>query len=449
MYAFFLLYYVYYKCLVNMFDVLFKILEKMGPAALFVLLAIVLSIINSIAPAFFDSAVDTVIILTPIWLPIILFVIFWNLWITYIRADYIKNENNVLLEIKLPREITKSPLAMEAVLSGIHIGIGETTFIDRWWKGRVRTWFSLEIVSIEGNVKFFIWTREFYKDNVKSQIYAQYPNVEIYEVEDYAMNVQFDLNTISLWGCDFKTSEPDPYPIKTYVDYGLDKDPKEEFKVDPFASLLEFFGSIGKGEQLWMQIMIRVTRNEKHKKGTLFGKIGWKDEAKTEIEKIKKEATVETESTVFPSMINLTKGQQDTIAAIERSVSKLGFDCGIRGIYLAEKDEFAPKNIIGIIHSVKQFSSNTLNKFAPTRWLIPFNYPWQDFRGKRKNRVRRRILDAYKRRSYFHAPYKTQPFVLNTEELATIFHFPGETVQTPTLDRIPSKKSVAPSNLPV
>lgn len=419
-----------------------------GPGVLFVILAILGVSIKTVAPELYITAIDIVIVLAPLWIPAILLVVFWNLWLTYIRSETIKNEKYTLLEIRLPREISKSPLAMETVLSGMHIGIGETTFIDRYWSGKVRPWFSLEIVSIEGEVHFFIWTRAFYKELIESQIYAQYPTVEIYEVDDYSLPVTLDLEKTSLWGCDFKLSEPDPIPIKTYIDYGLDKDPKEEFKINPLASQLEFFGSIGKGEYLWMQIIIRVNRKEKHKKGTFFGKMGWKDEAKEEIDKIVKEATFKTDDVKIPTVLNLSKGQQENIAAIERSISKLGYDCGMRGIYFADKDIFNPKNIVGLIHSVKQYSSNTLNKFSPARWMIPFNYPWQDFRGKRQNRARHRLLEAYKRRSYFHPPFKTQPFVLSTEELATLFHFPGEAVQTPTLSRIPSKKSEAPSNLP-
>jgi hypothetical protein len=58
-------------------------------------------------------------------------------------------------------------------------------------------------------------------------------------------------------------------------------------------------------------------------------------------------------------------------------------------------------------------------------------------------------LEACKRRSYFYEPFVGTPFVLNSEELATIFHFPGQAVPTPSLTRIQSKKSGAPSNLPI
>lgn len=393
-------------------------------------------------------------LLAPIWLPLFLGYIFWFTWIVYARADFLKNQEYVFLEIRLPREIQKSPLAMESVFMGLHQGIGETTWVDRNIFGKVRTWFSFEIASIEGEVRFFVWSRAFFRKLIESQIYAQYPEVEIVEAEDYTRKINFNLKKIVIWGADFKLAKPDAYPIKTYIDYGLDKDPKEEFRVDPMAPMIEHFGSIGKGEQLWIQFLIRVNKSEKKKKGVWFGKTGWKEEAQEEVDKLlkrdpKTKSSRELSPAGFQIIPNLSEGEKDIIKAIERSITKLGFDVGMRGLYLAEKDKFRPINIIGLLSVIKQFNSNTLNQFGPARYLIPFNYAWQDYKGKLQNRARRRVFDAYRRRSYFHYPYQTPAFVLNTEELATMYHYPGSNIKTPTVSRIPSKKSEAPSDLPI
>lgn len=279
--------------------------------------------------------------------------------------------------------------------------------------------------------------------------------VEVHEVEDYAKKIQYDSDTYNVWGCDFKLTGKDAYPIKTYVDYGLDKDPKEEFKIDPMAGFFEFLGHIGPDEQIWFQLIIRVNKgtlreDRKYKKGTLFIEtISWQEEAQEEIEEIRKKATPERPGAEFPGFPNPTPGQTDKIKALERSISKLGFDAGIRGIYLAKKDKFNGSNIPALIVSLKQLGSNNLNGISPTRWFTEFGYPWQDIRGKQKEQMRKDIIDAYKRRSFFYAPYQTTPFVLNTEEIATIFHFPGSVVQVPSLGRIPSTKGSAPPNLPL
>jgi len=418
------------------------------------LIVVLMYALLRVSPEMFNNVIAVVKILSPIWLPILLGYIFFKVWMVYVRANFFKNQEYVLLEVKLPREIMKSPLAMESVFMGLHQGIGETTWYDRIWLGKTRTWFSFEIVSIEGQVRFFIWSRAFWKEHIESQIYAQYPEVEIVETEDYTRMIDFNLEKTNVWGCDFKLKKADAYPIKTYIDYGLDKDPKEEFKIDPMAPMIEHFGSIGKGEQLWIQFLIRVNKDERKKKGKWFKKVNWKDEAQELIDELmirdpKTKVTTATSSAGFPLDPRLSEGEKDIMKAIERSITKLGFDAGIRGIYLSEKDKFRPINIVGLLSVMKQFNSNTLNQFAPARYLIPFNYPWQDYKGKLHDRARRRVFDAYRRRSYFHHPYKTQSFVLNTEELATVYHYPGSTVQTPTIARVPSKKSEAPSDLPI
>ncbi|PIR40070.1 MAG: hypothetical protein COV33_01865 [Candidatus Zambryskibacteria bacterium CG10_big_fil_rev_8_21_14_0_10_34_34] len=388
----------------------------------------------------------------PIWLPAVFIVSAFRAWVRYNQTKFWQKEGSVLLEIKLPREITKSPLAMEVVLGAFHQGGGETTWIDRIWKGKTRSWFSLEIVSLGGNVRFFIWTQLKHRNNIEAQIYSQYPEVEIYEVEDYAKPFYYNKNVNQIWAAEFALTKPDPYPIKTYVDYGLDKDPKEEFKIDPITPMIEFLGSITEGHNICIQILIRA-----HKKRRLFDLFGekedsWTDEAKKQKDEIIEKLKVAKEEGGFPRIPS--KGESDIIASLERSISKFPFDCGIRAIYIADKDKFNPANIGGVLGSVKQYSSLNLNGFKPAGWFTDFNYPWQEWFGK-KEKLMPRALEEYKLRRYFYSPWRgkkyhiSKPFVLNVEELATIYHFPGSIASTPTFERVPSLKSKAPSNLPI
>ncbi|MEK7105917.1 MAG: hypothetical protein AAB895_00990, partial [Patescibacteria group bacterium] len=60
-------------------------------------------------------------------------------------------------------------------------------------------------------------------------------------------------------------------------------------------------------------------------------------------------------------------------------------------------------------------------------------------------------FDFKKLKKYFTHPNKSgeTPYILSTEELATIFHLPGRVSETPTFTRIESKKAEPPSNLPI
>jgi hypothetical protein len=387
------------------------------------------------------------IIFYPIWLPIAMAALFWDVWLRYVRAHSASKTKMILLEIKLPRELMKSPLAMEIALNSLHQTGGEATFIDRYWDGKFRSISSLELVSFGGEVHFFMWIREGMRPLVESQLYAQYPSIEIYEVPDYTHTVNFNPDVNAIWGTEYEFTKPDPYPIKTYVDYGLDRDPKEEFKNDPLTAVLEFLGSLRKGEQAWIQIIIRAHKKEKHG-GVFSKKSDWQDEAKKIVKDIIANATLRPEGQERGGVLNLSDGEKQLIAGIERTIAKQAFDTGIRSMYIAPKDMFSRLNVGGLLGSFKHFSSNTANAIKPAR-QTDFDYPWQDYKNIRLNSAKRKMLQAYKKRAYFWKPVKRKPLILSTEELATLFHFPGDVAATPTLTRIPSKKAEAPSNLPI
>ena len=389
----------------------------------------------------------------------------WRIWLKYRRMLFISQMKWSLIEVRIPKEVFKSPLAMELVLmNAMHYGsYGEWYW--KFWQGRVPPWFSLEIVSIEGNVYFFILTPVKYtvfnfKDLIEAQIYAEYPQAEINEVPDYTETVSLGTKEgWGLWGAEFVLSKADPFPIKTYIDYGVDRAVSldENQKIDPITGLIETFGSLGEGEQMWLQILIRKDQKRFKDPKKWFGKRSWTDVGKEEIENFKAKFKPKEKG---EQPIRMSPGETNTLEALERSINKPGFDCGIRVIYLAKKGKFRVANIAGIINLFKPYGSTFLNGFKISN-KTGFDVPWQDYKGIRATELRHEMLDAYKLRSYFYPPHDKKfdlkalskiervPFILNSEELATIFHFPGSVSETPTFKRMTAKKSEPPTNLPI
>ncbi len=412
-----------------------------------------ISFFPNLFQGFVVAVLNYLYLFLPIWLPIILLSILWNAWVYYVKKRFLVNQEYVLLEIKLPREIKKTPLAMELFLSALNQTIGETTFIHKYVKGSERPVFSLEMISLEGDVKFFVWTRKFWKNLVEAQIYAQYPDIEVSEAIDYTKFVKYSPENLSLWGCEYKLKKEDFYPIKTYLDYRLETEGiKEEEKTDPLSPILEFLGAVEAGQQVWFQILVKAHKKERIKKLKfkemikkleLHKKEDWRDQGQAEVAELVKRVLIDEKDPTKGYRI-MTKGELNVVSALERSISKLSFDCNIRAIYLAESNRFDAINIMGLLGAFKQFNSLDLNQFK-IAWATSFDYPWQDYKGMRANRLKRIIFNSFKRRTFSR---DRQPFVLNTEELATIYHFPGGVVQTPTISRLMSKKAQPPSNLP-
>ncbi len=402
-------------------------------------------------------ALSMALFLAPLWLPLLLVAGAWSILLTLRRSEFIASQKYMLLEIIPPRSLMKTPLAMETVLAGMHHSPGEGTWYNRLILGKVRPWWSLEIASLEGHVHFFIWTRTGFRRIIESQLYSQYPGVQVIEAPDYTKMITAKPEEWTIWGCDFVHTKEDPVPIKTYVEYGLDKVQKEPEQVDPLANLIEYMGSMRKGEFLWLQLIMRVHKGEKYHKRTAKGDVyTWKDLAQELITKIRTETRDKyidpMSGKEVPGFPNPTKGQSEKIAAIERNISKQAFDVGARGVYIAAPDKFDPITISGLTGIFKQFSSEFWNGFKPSGWMTQFDdYPWEVGINKYKNLIRSELVQAYRRRQYFYEPFDStdHAMVMSTEEIATIFHVPSLAVETPGLGRIQSATTEAPSNLPV
>ncbi len=397
----------------------------------------------------------TLTFFSPVWLPVFLGKFFWISWIEYVRYKYWFKQDYAVLEIQLPQEVEKSPLAMETFLTTLFNSGGEATIITRMWNGGFRPIWSLEIASNEGRVSFYLRVPKGLKNNTETRLYGQFPSAKILEVDDYAAKVPFNLDEYDLWGLEYDKGQPHALPVKTYIDFKLDKDQKEEYRVDPITHILELFAGIGRGEYLWTQIVMKARKQDEW-----FGfyynlksKDNFKDPAKNEIKSLMKASADRAQEiigeTQFKMMAILSEGERRKVDAMERSMSKPIFECGIRTLYFAKKENFDGSNIPGIIGLYTMLrGSGEYNFIPPSRGMVDFDYPWQDFKDTLKSRMKRKLFFRFKHRAFFYVPYNQVPIFLNIEELATMWHFPGSGVKTPGLNRVTSSRAEAPSNLP-
>lgn len=428
---------------------------------LFLLLAVVVAATD---PAAVEATFAMVVILSPLWLPIYLGNFFWVTWIHYIRYEFWFGTDMCLLEVQLPPEVTKSPLAMELFLTALWNSGGETTFIARIWKGAYRAVWTLEIASNEGRIGFYIHLRRAWRNIVEARLYGQFPEAKITEVEDYVSKVPFNLTDYDIFGAEYKKDEPQALPIRTYIDYGLDKNPDTpEIQVDPITNLVELLGQVGKDQYFWMQIVMRARKKDEWYGFYLSGD-SYVDTAKKGISSITqgaiKRAQDLTEDEAEKKKVGtrgatlLTPGEKDKVEAIERSLTKNLFECGFRVVYISKRTvgERNPHHginngaIIRFFDAYRYPNYNALS--VAGRLNTYFDFPWQDWADIRKSMEKRNAWFRYKHRAYFYVPYDQVPVFMTTEELATIWHFPSSIVKTPSLDRVSSRRSEAPPNLP-
>lgn len=368
-----------------------------------------------------------------------------------------------IFEIRIPREIEKGPKAMEQFFAGLWTLINlPTNWKEKYIDGEVILWHSFEIVGSGGTVHFYVRTPRKWRHSAESMLYAQYPDIEITGVEDYTAELPGSLEELKkigydLFGTEIKLKNPAPNPINTYM--AFEEKGGEERIIDPISVILELLSKLRPEERAWVQLIIRPILPDK-----------WTKEGDEVMKKIRESAILKPparpgvqQPTVSFSM--LTPAEEEKLKAVSRKVSKQGFETLIRLLYLAPKDIFNKNMYKNLAAYFNQYSSS-LNYFAfnfhsltSARW-----WKWPFLFSKRRTESRKKtFLYRYRTRYIPEQTFigrlsdsnradmgeKSSVSILNTEELATLYHPPTNVVLTaPTLDKIESKKISPPGYIP-
>ena len=426
-----------------------------------------------------DSIMVFVPILEKVWqifkawwwvsLPFLFWKPFRILYFYFIQERWDSTIEKIILEIRMPKEVLKPIRAMEEVFAGFHAIHDVFEWREKWLEGQFQLSFSCEIVSLGGEVHFYIRAPKIYRNIIESNIYSQYPEAEIFEAEDYTKAVPQDIPNKD-WDCfgtSFINSNDEVYPIKTYLKFESEREIKEEKRIDPLAGLLEGMAGLKPGEQLWLQIRVVPTRDEV--KPWIKRGLEIRDKLVRRPEKPKPKPMIQEAAEVLivgkppgaappeekefiPPEMKLTPGEREIVAAIEEKISKFGFDCHIRFIYLGNRDVFFKPTARFAFGFFKEVSTENLGGFKPDKRILTKvkSVPFWFLDGRRLYIRKRRLFRYYQKRWPPLFPRPGWTYILNTAELATLYHFPGRIVApAPGVPRVEVKKGEAPSGLPV
>lgn len=373
---------------------------------------------------------ETVIhfILMPIfWIPVVGVLAFLT-YRNYKKLNKLKvlNVDSVLLMLEIPRENDKKELAAEQLFASLHGILRDKNELKN--SGGVQEHLSFEIVSTAGQIRFYVWVPKILQNFVEGQIYSQYPTVQIYKMnEDY---VDDRTKYPVCYSTELSLTENEALPIKTF----------DNFEVDPLAGITGTLAKLSpdKSEELWVQILTRPIADDWHKnttdrwvqkvkagKSTIIGSTGidwtWAVEALGALFR------PPTGGTNSEAAVELSERDKTRISKAEEKATKLGFEVKIRLVYLGQNQTDARLNMQALVGTFKQFNSTSLNGFKQTTGS--FN-PSE--------------LDAYKMRQFTN-----RGFILNISELASVYHLPHTSVETPNIVWATSKTAEPPAKLPI
>lgn len=301
--------------------------------------------------------------------------------------------DSVLLQVALPRNNEAKIDVMEQLFSSLY------TIKKGGWKQKfsVQPAISFEIVAKQEDIRFYVWAPKKLKDLVEKQINGEYPDAEVLEVDEY-----------NLFGTEgkvaykaFQLGKNNYYPIKTFKDLAT----------DPMSGITSALAKMGSGEAAAIQVLISPAESDWQKAGGKFISDTKKQESDPEKAKYSTSAK--------------------TLEAIENKISKPGFETSIRIVAVAADEESAKSHVTNIGSSFAQFAGDM-----------------NSIKGRKIHRKGAFMEDFLYRYQPMFNVMGNHTSILNSEELASIFHFPNKQITTPHIFWLNSKTAPAPSQIP-
>jgi len=360
--------------------------------------------------------------------------------------------NETLLYIRAPKENEeRGPLYAESAISAIHSLKGADVPV------------SLEIgMGKEGKIGFYVRAAKGAVRLTESQLYAQYPEIDIeYLTEDPFVVADGEI-VVSL---DLTLTDPEVFPIKRHPQFD---DMLTRVNVDPIAGITSTLaryaipgmrghiaiiikpltGSFRRRSLRFLPLLSKGLSSISVKHAKFFTQVqlarGWKRVAYLPIAMFmggfrawpgiskfagKSLAAIESDSydpdiQVEQQASMRSHDREDSISAAADKVNRLMFTCNVRISVIAPADqvEEAREKLKEIAGSFRQFSLPQCNAFGP-----------------------KKIISS----SVVHHGFVETPYILSVEEIATLWHMPTILVQTPNIDWVNSKKLEPPNNLPL
>ena len=307
-----------------------------------------------------------------------------------------KSLDMIALQVAVPRDNEIKIDAMEQVFAGLY-SIKKGSLGPFGWFSFLQTQphISFELVARTEDIRFYIVAPKKLQDLVEKQIHGSYPGADVQSVEE--PNIFTENGAVEYAWLTLRNSAYNP--IQVY----------KNLTVDPLAGLSSALAKMGEGEGAHVQILISPADNS------------WKGKGRAWIGKTKK-AESDPEKASY-------KVDPKTMEAVDNKVSKSGFETTIRIVVCSPEKDMAKMHMGNIKASFEQLNGD-LN----------------GFKGKKVKLKGTFVVDFI---------YRYQPMlwwggktILNTEELATIYHFPNKTVETPHIFWLNAKRAPAPAGIP-
>jgi hypothetical protein len=359
-----------------------------------------------------------------------------------VREKYLKNtfQRYVIFLVRLPQDKQDDRSASESNrVQALHeeIAKGETIFssigglraergFKAWLHGRNDN-YSFEIVANKKKIHFYIVAPRGTERYIEQQINAHYPDAALEEIKDYNI---FNQQSEILAGV-LKTRRNFVLPLRTYLHQDTDS----------MNSLINVMSKLDEDEGLAIQYVIRSAKGSWHYRAS---EVVRKANQKRSLSEALGGSTLSKVlgfmgdfiRSADPSLNNkpneqkmLTAMEQESLKGIEEKNSRAGMDVNLR-IVVAARDK-------GRAHT---YLENLSSAFSQYNYYEYGN----SFVSRINTRNKKRIVNDFIYRRF----NEKNAFLLNTAELASLYHLPLKDTETPNILWLTARHAPAPVDTP-
>jgi len=357
-----------------------------------------------------------------VWVPLAILLLYLA-WRNNRQAEVIDTTEHVLLTLEIPRANDKKELAAEQLFASLHGILRDKRELRM--SGGLQEHISFEIAAIDKLIRFYVWVPKHLQNFVEGQIYAQYPTVQIHTLDEDYTNREFQHSVV--YTSELTLTDNEMLPIKTF----------QSFEVDPLAGITATLAKLeDSSEEVWVQVLARPIADDWHKRASAFSRRIKSGSANLDllsgggkyflqaIEALWKPPEQTATGSTAPE---LSERDKTRISEIENKSVKLGYQVKIRIAYLGENQAIPKQRMQALVGTFKQFNSTNLNGFKSSGGSF-----------------KREELEKYRARFFIDRGY-----ILNIEELASVFHLPHTNVETPNIVWASNKTAEPPAKLPI
>ena len=325
------------------------------------------------------------------------------------------NIAGTLLLLQVPRTNDKKELSAEQMFASLHGLLSSQKQSTGFFNETSGEAISFEIAVINKRIGFYVWVPEYLKSYVEEQIYAQYPTVTVTEVADQVQGS--GSRHINVLASELKLTGHSALPIKTF----------QNFEVDPLAAITATLAKFKDDEEAWIQLVIRPAGSNWHKDSEKYvSSIRGNKSSASPLDLINKILYPSANSS--ESSGKISDSQQTRAAGAEGKAQKLAFEAVLRIMYKGNGTmQDAKLRLQSIIASYKQFNTTYLNSLD-------------------QGKISSSEADIIKFRQ---RAISKKSLIFNIEEIATLFHLPHTSVETPYILWALSQTAEPPASLPI